>query len=291
MEERKTKKRSLILQYFPKELYVELMKVTMLPYATNNEKGIIIEELLNEYNVPASRIGSGTNRIGIILEGYVFKIALDKDGMIDNRREFRYTKDLYPRVIKVYECTQNGLISVSEYLRVFEREDYDTPSIQEEIREILAEVSSQFLIGDVGLTTKNFANWGYRDDGSIAMLDFAYIYSSSYRTFLCNCDGETLLRYDKDYVNLICPRCGRRYTFGQIRKKITRKVQEEEIGDIRKLGYNLREPIETVSYNASFEPNGIVKKKKKAKDDTKAAIKAYKKRKREEKEDDEYEFD
>ena len=253
----------------------------MLPYATNNEKGSIVESLITEkYKIPASRIGSGTNRIGFLLDGYVFKIALDKDGMIDNRREFKYSKALFPLVIKVYESTPNGLIAVSEYLRVFDQSDFEDPDNQEQIREMLTDVSSQFLIGDVGLSLKNFANWGYRDDDSIAMLDFAYIYTSSYRVFQCTCDNETLLRYDKDFVNLVCPRCGRKFTFGQIRKKITRKVQEEEIGDIREYGYNLTEPIQEVPADSRFEPD-IGKKKEKKHDEVKEAIKAYKKRQKE----------
>ena len=76
-----------------------------------------------------------------------------------------------------------------------------------------------------------------------------------YGIFKCSCDNETLLKYDENYVNFICPRCGKKYTFGEIRRKVSRKAQEEEIGDIRRLGYNLHAETETLTINPDFTPN------------------------------------
>ena len=133
------------------------------------------------------------------------------------------------------------------------------------MRYILGLISKQFLIGDVGVTGTNYLNWGVRNDGTICILDFAYIYSVKYNIFGCNCSDEAILQYDKNYVKLICPICGRLYTFGEVRRKITKKQQEEEIGDIRRLGYNLIDKEEYKEYNPDFEPKKKDKKKKKKK--------------------------
>ena len=108
------------------------------------------------------------------------------------------------------------------------------------------------MIGDVGLTTKNYANWGFRDNGEIVILDYAYIYSVSFKQFVCSCDNNSILYYDKDFVNLICPRCGKKYSFSQLRKKISRKDQDEEIGDVMEKGYVLHEPEEELPFNHKF---------------------------------------
>ena len=270
-----TTKRSLILKYISRDLYLELYKITMIADANNNEKGALIKDALNRFDVPFDSLGSGTNRMAVIIEGYAFKIALDKDGMIDNRREMLYSKILQPYVVKVYECMPNGLVAVSEYVSVFDASDkIDNES---EMRSILKDISSNFLIGDVGITSKNYTNWGKRNDGSICILDFAYIYSVTYRLFTCDCDNETLLQSDSNFVYFICPKCGRKYEFGQIRRKITRVQQEKEIGDIRRVGYNLTQPEEVVNKIPEFEPdNG---KKKKSKDDEfKMELKEYRKK-------------
>lgn len=244
---------------------------------SNDDKVLVIYDLLNKYKLPWSQLGSGTNRVGILIDGYVFKFALDKDGMIDNRREFLYTKVLQPGAIKIYECIPNGLIAVSEYVTGSEASDFANEENRAKMRKILSDISDRFLIGDVGFSSKNFGNWGKRTDGSICMLDFAYIYSISYRTFVCRCDDRTLMRYDRDFVNLYCPRCGRKYTFGDIRKRISKALQEEEIGDIRRLGYNLREPVETVPRVAEFEPVIERATKKKKVKPVNQRIKRYKK--------------
>lgn len=258
----KTRKRSLIQKYFPPELYLELMKVTMMYDLDNNSKGNIIKSILDKnsdypvhYPVDFYPLGSGTNRLGLLIDGYAFKFALDADGMIDNRREMLYTKNLQPYAIKVYECMPNGLVANSEYIQAFTLDEFRRH--KDEMREILAMVSEQFLIGDVGITDKNYGNWGIKPDGQIAMLDFAYIYNVKYNLFSCSCSDDSMLIYDDDFVNLTCNRCGRKYTFADLRKRITRKQQEDEIGDIRRLSYNITKEFEEVELVPEFEPPKI----------------------------------
>ena len=129
----------------------------------------------------------------------------------------------------------------------------------------MSEISKVYLIGDVGVTTKNYINWGIRHGSSgdeICIMDFAYIYAVKYGIFKCSCDNETLLQYDKDYVNFICPRCGRKYSFGEIRRKVTRKAQKEEIGDISEIGYNIHAESEELPIDPRFTIDDKKKKEK-----------------------------
>lgn len=278
-------KRSLILENFNEDLCLDIMKVTMLTDINNNTKNLYIKELLKYYNVPFTTLGSGTNRMAVLIDGYAVKIALDKDGMIDNKREFLYTKNLQPYVVKVYECSINGLIAVTEYVNIFTLQEFH--QYQDEMKDILNIISNQFLIGDVGVTSKNYTNWGTRVDGTICILDFAYIYNVKYNVFNCECDDMSILRYDSNFVNLVCPNCGRKYTFGELRRKISKKQQESEIGDITRLGYVLDKPISEVELIPEFE-NKKVKKKSKKKSDI---VKEYRKKHQEELDDNYQDWD
>lgn len=80
-EERKVRKRSLINTYFTEEIRIELLKITMISAADNNEKGAMIKELLTKHNIPYNSLGSGTNRMAVQIDGYAVKFALDTDGI------------------------------------------------------------------------------------------------------------------------------------------------------------------------------------------------------------------
>lgn len=257
--------RSLIKKYFPVELLIQLDMIAESYDIDNNTKTADIIELLNKYNVPFSPLGNGTNRYGILIDGYAVKIALDRMGKIDNKREFKYVKKLYPYVVKVYECLETGLIAVTEYITIFSLDDfYDN---QEEMRKILKDISSNFLVGDIGVSTDNYVNWGIRSDGSIAILDFAYIYSLSYKGFKCTCEDEGTLSFDNDYNYLICPFCRKKWEFSDIRKRITKQDEKNEIGDIMILGYVLEkdEEIQQIDPLKTPRPKDEKKKKKKKK--------------------------
>lgn len=60
---------------------MELLQLTMMYDIDNNTKGFELKRLLTEYKVPYTSLGSGTNRFGILIDGYAFKFALDADGI------------------------------------------------------------------------------------------------------------------------------------------------------------------------------------------------------------------
>lgn len=260
--------RSLLLEIFTVDQCIELEKISRSFSISNNQKIDMIKEKLNQWGIQYNPLGGGTNRYGFTVDGYCIKVACDKDGKIDNKREFKYSMKLQPYVIKAYETYSDGLLAVFEYVESFTIDDFWKN--QEKMREILSDIGSNFLIGDVGVTTKNYVNWGYRDDGSIVILDFAYIYSVSYKSFTCSCNPNASLYYNKDFTDLICPVCGKKYSFSDIRMQITREDQDNEIGNLDDQGIILTKTEEELRFNPKFVygatekiKNLLMKKKKK----------------------------
>lgn len=242
--------RSLILDFFTPEQCFEIEKISRSFSISNNQKVDLIRGKMNEWGIDFAPLGSGTNRYAFMKDGYVIKVALDKDGKIDNKREFMYSLPLQPYVVKCYETLPDGLMAVFEYVEIFTIDDYWKS--QDKMREILNEIARNFLIGDVGVNSANYVNWGFRDDSSLVILDYAYIYSVAFKKFTCNCSPSSVLHYDKDFNNLICPVCGKKYDFKTIRKKISRADQDAEIGDITEKGYLLSSPEEECKFNPRF---------------------------------------
>nr|DAT84402.1 MAG TPA: General transcription factor IIE subunit transcription factor, RNA Polymerase.1A [Caudoviricetes sp.] len=244
----KIKLRSRINQYFTPELQRELEEMIFYEYGRdNNSKAKEIYNIIRRVNPAANAvaIGPGTNRYAVLIDGYVFKVALDKDGVIDNMKEFSLSKTLSPDVIKVYELSSNGMLMSCEYIRVLDWSTY-TKS-QSEIRKILAHiVSLGYFIGDVGVSSKNYLNWGTRPDGSLCILDFAYIYKVSYKVFTCSCDPMSKMIPDANFNNLVCPLCKRVYTFSDIRSRMSSNDILREIGDLTKKAYIIHGKSETV---------------------------------------------
>ncbi len=263
---------SVIRRRLSPELLVKIERTTRRYDLNNNKKGKIILRLLRDNGVEFRFLGQGTNRMGVQIDDFVFKIALDDDGHIDNKREFKYTKDLQPYVIKVYECTEDGLIAVTEMVTCFDDYDYMLQK-QDEIRKILREVGNEYFIGDVGITEKNAANWGTRSNGDLVMLDFAYIYSVSYRLFTCTCKDQEILQYDKDYNKLECPACHRIIDFAQIRRRISKADQANEIGDLTKQAYVLHKDVEFQEVNPEFSDVEEPEEKHKKEEDKKMSKK------------------
>lgn len=242
--------RSLVLEIFTPMQLLQIEKLSRNYTISNNQKAEMIKQWLSEWGINYAPLGPGTNRYGVMIDGYVVKISLDSDGKIDNKREFIYSIPLQPYVIKCYEVSPDGLVGVFEYVEVFVLDDLYKN--QTRMRDILRDIATSFLIGDVGISSVNYLNWGYRNGSEPVILDYAYIYSVKFKTFTCNCSPAAFLHYDKDFNNLICPFCGKKYRFKDIRKKISRKDQEDEIGDITKKGYVISHSEETVKFNSNF---------------------------------------
>lgn|GEM_PF-2363745 len=252
--------KSRILEFIPKDCMLELDAISrdvLIP--DNNTKVDKMIATFLKYDVPFQELGPGTNRLAVFIDGYVFKIALDKDGKRDNLAEFSMSQELQPFVIKVYEC--NGLIIVTEYVTVISKEEF--MNSKDQIRETLSYLSEGYLLGDVGSISKNFVNWGFRDDGSLVILDFAYIYRVLGNEMTC--DGlnkddticKEMLEYDENFNNLICPRCRKTYTFHEIRRKISKDYENKELNAIKQIAIKVTKPNQNVNVTASVDTSDV----------------------------------
>lgn len=236
--------RSRILQYFPVEALEEIKKLIYNNRINDiNTKVERLMNILDSYDIDFDELGTGTNRTAIFIDGYVFKIALDKWGVRDNEQEFTLSEELQPYVIKVYEC--NSIIMVCEYVVVINREEFAEHKPQ--IRNILKDLSNEYLLGDIGTINKNFANWGYRDNHELVALDFAYIYRVIGDEMFCDaCDIRPMLEYTPDFDKLTCPHCRKQFQFMDIRRKISKEMETRELELSKERAYKITKEKESV---------------------------------------------
>ena len=235
--------RSLIHEKFPLELRVQIDLLSRRRDIRNKEKQEELLKLLQANNIEGVvPLGPGTNRYAFKLDGFVVKVATDNDGKIDNLKEFKMAKRLYPHVTKVYEVSENGTLLVAQYIQPFDSYA-EMCKYADEIRKILTELSSVYLIGDVGITSTNYSNWGLPiGSDKPVCLDFAYVYEVSSELFICrHCKANAMLAPNKDFTELYCsnPACGKRYLFEDIRARIGNDLHRHEIGDLKEEGYAL----------------------------------------------------
>lgn len=243
--------RSRILEYFPEELYEKLFKISCVEKYDLNTRIDMIKMCLDNYDIPYTTLGGGTNRFAVMIDGYACKIAYDYDGRYDNLRELYYSRELYPCVAKSYECSKSGLILFQEYVTPFDNNDLLTNT--NKIKQMLTEIGKNYILGDVGCIGKNYTNWGIRKGTKdIVMLDYAYIYPAKSEMFQCYCEfPRPYIQYNQDFSKLICPKCGRIYSFGDLSIKISYKYQTDELLKMRDTVY---------SYNSK---DFVIKDKKK----------------------------
>jgi len=235
--------RSLIHEYLPFDLRFKIELLSRRRDITNKEKQDKLLKLLREFNLnDFVQLGPGTNRYAFKLKGFVVKIATDNDGKIDNRKEFLNCKKLFPYVTKTYEISENATILIAEYIQPFISYGEMTAHASQ-IREILDKLSKVYLLGDVGITSKNFTNWGVRiGTDTPVCLDFAYVYDVSSKLFLCTkCNTNSMLLPDSNYTKLVCsnPGCRAEFSFEDIRRKLSYEDHMKEIGDLSKESYVL----------------------------------------------------
>jgi len=235
--------RSLIQEQFPLDLRYQLELLSRRRDIINKEKHDELFKILREFELnDFVQLGPGTNRMSFKLNGFAIKIATDNDGKIDNFKEFKMSRKLFPKVTKTYEVSKNGTILVAEYIQPYVSYS-EMNAHADQIREILDELSKVYLIGDVGITSKNFANWGSRIGSDIPVcLDYAYVYDVSSSLFICpKCKTNSMLLPDRNYTKLVCSNraCNSEFSFEDIRRRISNDAHLNEIGDLSKDAYML----------------------------------------------------
>lgn len=212
------------LNQLPVDLKYDLGELTfqkgMLP-PSRKSKAV---ELLHKYNIDFVEVGTGTNRFIIKYEGYAVKIALDNDGVADNKQEYAISEGLGMGAAYSYDMSRGGHLLVAEYCPACTsyQEMFDHHG---EIESILEDWNNKgYLLGDVGITRKNYANWGFRGNHAVC-IDYAYVIPASLYTFRCICGESDIAITDNTFTAYKCLSCGRVIEDSALRKRISPDVR------------------------------------------------------------------
>lgn len=228
------------LQQLPLDLKQRIGEVSLQKGLRPTTRRDLIIEALSEYNIDFKNVGTGTNRHIIKYDGFVIKIALDKEGVADNKQEWVMSDKLYPHVAMACEISEGGHMLVAEYCPAFST--FFEMSTHPEIKEILREWSKQYLIGDIGIIDKNYANWGINSNGEAVCIDYAYIFPVGMEVFTCIC-GCKVMTMDSSFSKYKCTQCSREYSDAELRMTISQSERLSMFNDTP--GLKMHNPIET----------------------------------------------
>lgn len=207
--------------------------------SSRKEKAI---ELLNKYHIDYTEIGTGTNRFIVKYDGFALKIALDHEGVADNMQEFAICDSLMPHVAYAHEISKGGHLLVASYCPAFTTHS-EMWSHNGSIREILTEWSKRFLLGDVGITQHNYANWGLAPGGRPVCIDYAYIFPASLDMFKCICGNRSMTFANSSFSTYKCTKCGKTYEDRELRAKISHEERMRLFNNVK--GIEMREEYES----------------------------------------------
>lgn len=124
---------------------------------------------------------------------------------IDNYQEFKRSIELPEFFVKAYET--NMLILIEEYATLMDEQEFRDNEAG--IKQILSNLSQGYIFDDIGFSTKNYENWGYRSDGTIICIDIGYVYSLRGQEHLLHCPAcNASLKYNSNYTGFICQNKG-----------------------------------------------------------------------------------
>lgn len=208
------------LNGLPLELKVRLGEVVFQKGMRASSRRDKVIELLTQYNVPFQNVGTGTNRHIIKYDGYVIKIALDREGVADNKQEWVMSELLKPHVAEAYEISKGGHLLVASYAPAFTSIS-EMLSYRSTIVGILQQWGSRYLLGDVGIVSTNYANWGINQQGKPVCIDYAYIFPVSMDLFKCVKCGSKAMSLNATFSEYKCTKCGQTYEDRTLRSKIS----------------------------------------------------------------------
>lgn len=200
-------------------------------------------DVLKKYNIPFKDIGTGTNRFIIRYDGYAIKIALDLEGVADNKQEWCMSPKLAPHVAPAHEISKGGHLLVASYAPAFSSYN-EFNQYRTQMADILKMWSNQYLLGDVGLTSINYANWGLLM-GKPVCIDYAYIFPSSLGLFKCDCGCDDMVFTDETFTAYRCsdPKCPMVYTDRELRARISNEVRMRSFNNMLENSIPMTSPV------------------------------------------------
>lgn len=180
------------------------------------EKTILFDKIFTEefgHRKDYRRIGEGTNRFVCLLDNHIIKVAYNYLAFIDNMNELAQSKYKKKYLAQAFET--NGIILVSEYVTVMDKEEflenqnaiYMILKQLEEDKSLVEGKEKFYILGDMGMSNKNYGNWGRRMNGDIVVLDYGYLYQMNSTNWKevsrCPVCGSSL-KYTDDFSELVC---------------------------------------------------------------------------------------
>ena len=207
---------SLIKKNFSEEFMRKIYDIYSDDCMSIVEKTILFDKIFTEefgHRKDYRRIGEGTNRFVCLLDNHIIKVAYNYLAYIDNMNELAQAKYKKKYLAQAYET--NGIILVSEYVTVMDKEDFlenQSPifkilNLLEKDTSLAGNKERRYILGDMGMSEKNYGNWGRRMNGDIVVLDYGYLYQLSEAEWKevskCPICGSSL-KYTSDFSQLIC---------------------------------------------------------------------------------------
>lgn len=209
-------------------------------------------EILNKYKIDFVEVGTGTNRFIVKYDGFALKIALDNDGVADNKQEYAVCDILGEGVSYAHEISNGGHLLMAEYCPAFTsyQEMWDHNG---EIKAYLSDWSNRCLLGDVGISKVNYANWGLRGTHAVC-IDYAYIFPSSLHIFKCICGASDIAFTDDTFTTYKCLSCGREIEDSTLRQRISpetrlRMLENSTVGSLELFDKTLDREIPEIFVN------------------------------------------
>jgi len=239
---------SLIKKNFSKEFMKKIYDIYSNKEMSIVEKTIAYDRIFTkEFGERRDyrRIGEGTNRFVCLLDNHIIKVAYNYLAYIDNVNELAMSKKLPKHGPLALAYETNGLILVSEYVAVIDKEDFLESQYQ--VQKILETLShdivslvnknknSYYILGDMGMSSKNYGNWGRRPSGELVILDYGYLYKTSFQEWkkISKCPYcDNTLEYKEDFTELTCSSCGKNVKYTTIRNNLGYKKIIDTIEDI-----------------------------------------------------------
>lgn len=207
---------SLIKKNFSEEFMRKIYDIYSDDCMSIVEKTILFDKIFTEefgHRKDYRRIGEGTNRFVCLLDNHIIKVAYNYLAYIDNMNELAQAKYKKKYLAQAFET--NGIILVSEYVTVMDKMEFlenqnAISLILDRLKadSMLADGKEKFyILGDMGMSEKNYGNWGKRMNGEIVVLDYGYLYQMNSTEWKevsrCPICGSSL-EYTDDYSELKC---------------------------------------------------------------------------------------
>lgn len=180
-------------------------------------------------------LASGTNRRAFYCEydpHIVLKTGSDDVGIKDNQSEFGYTQHiLKPFCPKVFGIDGDGVVSLMERGEKITEYEYKRVYYKDIFEIFMILLDRGYVLEDAG--SNYYKNFGIRMGFGPIIWDFPYVCKVDYHKLKCChpdpithiiCGGEIDYNYNKGMNELICTKCGVRYSAKYLEDKSPREL-------------------------------------------------------------------